>query len=179
MTAPGEFRAEVARAAAASADLATTWSAPAARGLLPPWLRSGAVAGASIAARRWSGHDNQRAAFFNVAFGQPHDQKVLGGLWQPWFDAGPVPPPLPTSAEEAARLQAVLVRRGLVTFSDRPTDREWVLRFLGTALRERTPETLNEVLKVMQARGMVKTLCASSAELAEALQEVDMPASIE
>jgi hypothetical protein len=172
---PRSFRAELAKAAEDYATLASAWSQPIAVGLLPPWLQGSDATSDATAVRRWTRANNSRTAFFMLAFGWPADEGALGERWQSWFDAEPPGPPLPDPATEAARLRERLAQRGLVVFSERPSDERWIAQFLGVALRERTPRALAEMLDVMKAQGMVRELRGSAAELQDVLRGLDQP----
>ena len=70
------------------------------------------------------------------------------------------------------RLRRRLVERGLVVSSEQPAHQGWIARYLATALRERTAETLAQVLGAMQTQGMIREWLVERS-LEELLEELD------
>jgi hypothetical protein len=167
------MRARVTAAATGFLELRLRWSTERARALLPRWLDLPDVAAATLAARRFTRLNEPRAALLSAAFGWPSDRDVRDRRWQPWFDAGPSAPPPPSPLEEGARLGELLEQRGLAGFSNTPTARKFMPRYLATALRDRRAETLLDVLEVMRQQGVVRELRRDLAALADALAALD------
>jgi hypothetical protein len=84
---------------------------------------------------------------------------------------------MPSVAEEAVLLRLFLVRRGLAVFSDQPAHDRWITQFLTTALRERSAETLIEVLEILSRRGMLREFRHAPRELEQALRDLELPGS--